>query len=42
MAMGEAVGIAAALCAAEGVTPRELDVKKLQKSLTDKGIELYG
>ena len=42
MAMGEAVGVAAALCAAEGVTPRELDVKKLQKSLTDKGIELYG
>ena len=42
MAMGEAVGTAAALCAAEGVTPRELDVKKLQKSLTDKGIELYG
>ena len=42
MAMGEAVGTAAALCAAEGVTPRELDVKKLQKSLTDKGIELHG
>ena len=42
MAMGEAVGTAAALCAAEGVTPRNLDVKKLQKSLTDKGIELYG
>ena len=42
MAMGEAVGTAAALCAAEGVTPRELDVKKLQKSLTDKGMELYG
>ena len=31
MAMGEAVGTAAALCAAEGVTPRNLDVKKLQK-----------
>ena len=42
MAMGEAVGTAAALCAAEGVTPRELDVKKLQKNLADKGIELYG
>lgn len=42
MAMGEAVGTAAAMCAAQGVTPRELDVKKLQNCLTDKGIELYG
>ena len=42
MAMGEAVGTAAAMCAAQGVTPRQLDVKKLQNCLTDKGIELYG
>lgn len=42
MAMGEAVGVAAAMCSAEGCTPRELDVKKLQNCLTDKGIELYG
>ena len=42
MAMGEAVGTAAAMCAAQGVTPRELDVKKLQNCLTNKGIELYG
>lgn len=42
MAMGEAVGVAAAMCSAEGCTPRELDVKKLQNRLTDKGIELYG
>jgi hypothetical protein len=42
MAMGEAVGVAAAMCAAEGVTPRGLDVKKLQRCLTDKGVELYG
>lgn len=42
MAMGEAVGVAAAMCAAEGVTPRGLDVKKLQRCLIDKGIELYG
>ena len=42
MAMGEAVGTAAAICAAEGVTPRNLDVKKLQNKLTTKGIELYG
>ena len=41
-AMGEAVGTAAAMCAAQGVTPRELDVKKLQNCLTNKGIELYG
>lgn len=42
MAMGEAVGVAAAMCAAEDVTPRGLDVKKLQKCLIDKGVELYG
>lgn len=42
MAMGEAVGTAAAMCAEQGVTPRQLDVKQLQKRLTDKGIELYG
>ena len=42
MAMGEAVGVAAAMCAAEGCTPRQLEVKKLQNRLTEKGIELYG
>jgi hypothetical protein len=42
MAMGEAVGVAAAMCAAEGVAPRKLNVKKLQNRLTNKGIELYG
>lgn len=42
MAMGEAVGVAAAMCAEQGITPRKLDVKQLQKRLTDKGIELYG
>ncbi|MBQ9138299.1 MAG: FAD-dependent oxidoreductase [Alistipes sp.] len=42
MAMGEAVGTAAAMCAECGCTPRELDVKKLQNRLTNKGIELYG
>ena len=42
MAMGEAVGVAAAMCASRGCTTRELDVKALQNRLTEKGIELYG
>lgn len=42
MAMGEAVGVAAAMCAQSGATPRNLNVKQLQNRLTDKGIELYG
>lgn len=41
MAMGEAVGIAAALCARKGCTPRTLDVGELQRTMTDKGIELF-
>ena len=42
MAMGEAVGVAAAMCSQSGTTPRTLDVKELQNRLTNKGIELYG
>lgn len=42
MAMGEAVGVAAAMCAEQGVTPRQLNVKQLQERLINKGIELYG
>ena len=42
MAMGEAVGVAAAMCSEKGCTPRTLDVKELQNRLTNKGIELYG
>lgn len=42
MAMGEAVGVAAAMCSENGCTPRALDVKELQNRLTNKGIELYG
>lgn len=34
--MGQAAGVAAALAARSGVTPRELDVKKLQKLLYGK------
>lgn len=41
MAMGEAVGIAAALCAGKGCTPRTLDVGELQRTMAGKGIELF-
>lgn len=41
MAMGEAVGIAAALSVQKGCTPRQLDVTLLQKTMTDKGIVLF-
>ncbi len=41
MAMGEAAGTAAALCAKDDKTPRELPVKELQKALTDKGVVLW-
>ncbi len=38
MAQGEAVGTAAALCAREGVTPRQLDRALLHKTLADHGV----
>ena len=41
MAMGEAVGIAASLCAEEKCSPRALDVRHLQKVMTSKGIDLF-
>lgn len=41
MAMGEAAGIGAALAAEEGVSPRELDVKQIQKELMAKGAVLF-
>ncbi|MFY9592706.1 MAG: FAD-dependent oxidoreductase, partial [Caldicoprobacterales bacterium] len=37
--MGQSVGIAAALCARDGITPRELNVKKLQDILMEQGIK---
>lgn len=40
MSMGEAVGIAAAMCARQGCTPRTLDVKSLQRKMESMGIEL--
>jgi hypothetical protein len=44
MVTGQAAGVAAALCAASAVTPRELekDVKKLQEVLLKQGVILYG
>lgn len=41
MAMGQAVGVAAALCVQEDCTPRELDVSLLQKNLMELGIDLF-
>ena len=40
MALGQAAGAAAALCSASNVTPRELDVKRLQADLISKGVQL--
>ncbi|CAG7598547.1 hypothetical protein PAESOLCIP111_00235 [Paenibacillus solanacearum] len=40
MAIGQAAGTAAALCAKGGVLPRELDVRQVQKALTDQGAVL--
>ncbi len=40
--MGEAAGTAAAMAVREGVTPRNLDVKKLQKQLLRQGALLEG
>ena len=40
MAQGEAVGTAAALCAARDCTPRDLDVQLLRATLRDHGVYL--
>lgn len=40
MSMGEAAGAAAALCAAAGCEPRELDVSKLREALIKQGVML--
>lgn len=39
--IGQAVGIAAGICAKEGISPRKLDVKRVQRVLADEGIELF-
>ncbi len=41
MAMGQAVGIAAALSAIQGITPRELGCQKVQRELEALGVELF-
>lgn len=42
MAMGQAAGVAAALCAAEDTVARKLDVKKVQHTLERQGVKLKG
>ncbi|MDO4546771.1 MAG: FAD-dependent oxidoreductase [Clostridia bacterium] len=42
MAMGQAVGAAAALCAKHGVQPKKLPVSTVQKALADLGVDLFG
>lgn len=40
MTMGEAAGIAAAICAKQGVMPRDIDIKALQRVLRKSGVNL--
>ena len=41
MATGQAAGTAAALCAREDCTPRQLDYRKVQQALEDYGTQLF-
>ena len=41
MAMGEAVGVAAAMCSQRHSSPRDLNVQLLQEQLLGKGIDLF-
>lgn len=41
MAMGEAVGVAAALCAKKNCDTRKLQISELQETLCRKGIDLF-
>jgi hypothetical protein len=40
MALGQAAGVAAALCSAQEVAPRALDVATLQQTLREMGVDL--
>jgi glycine/D-amino acid oxidase-like deaminating enzyme len=40
MALGQAAGVAAAMCAAQGVTPRKLNVPQLQAALRAMGAQI--
>jgi hypothetical protein len=39
-ALGEAAGLAAAMCARDGVTPREIDTDELRRLLKGQGAEI--
>lgn len=39
--IGQAAGIAAAICAKESIRPRELDVRRVQRVLEDEGVALF-
>ena len=41
MAMGQAVGIASALCVKKNILPRVLDAKEIQDVLIQKGVDLF-
>lgn len=41
MAMGEAAGVAAALCASEGIPPRKLAYTRIQAVLQERGVVLF-
>jgi hypothetical protein len=40
MAIGQSAGVAAALCAKDHVTPRQIDIAKLQQRLREMGVKL--
>jgi len=40
MITGEAAGVAAAICAAEGIAPRAVDIVRLRRTLADQGVIL--
>jgi hypothetical protein len=41
MEIGQAAGVAAALCSRQGVTPRQVSIKKLQEVLCAMGVRLF-
>ena len=40
-ATGQAAGVAAALCIDDNITPRKIDVKKIQNQLVKSGVKLF-
>ena len=40
-ALGEAAGVAAAIAVEDNVAPRQVDVRKIQTALTEKGADLF-